>query len=151
VELDLGYLGQFVGMRFNDLVLEKARAEGYGDLRYSHGYVVQHLIEGPKKVTELADLLGVSQQAASKSVAELVELGYLTSTVSADRRAREVALSERGRTALARARKTRAKIEQKLLAKHGAELVRAKALLAAVLEELGGAEVVRARRVREPR
>ena len=39
---------------------------------------------------ELASLLGVSQQAASKSVAELVELGYLTSTVSADRRAREV-------------------------------------------------------------
>jgi DNA-binding MarR family transcriptional regulator len=92
----------------------------------------------------------VSQQAASKSVGELVALGYLTSTVSGDRRAREVALSAKGKAAVAQTRKTRARIESKLLAHHGHELARAKRLLAAVLEELGGADAVRARRVREP-
>jgi DNA-binding MarR family transcriptional regulator len=149
-DLDLGYLAQFVGARINELVLDKARADGHGDLRQSHGYVVQHLVEGPKQITRLAQLLGVSQQAASKSVGELVALGYLTSTVSGDRRAREVALSAKGKAAVAQTRKTRARIESKLLAHHGHELARAKRLLAAVLEELGGADAVRARRVREP-
>jgi DNA-binding MarR family transcriptional regulator len=151
VELDLGYLAQFVGMRFNELVLERAEAEGYGDLRHAHGYVFQHLIEGPRRITELAERMGVTQQAVSKSVAELVELGYLTSDVGGDRRARQIALSKRGHAAVAQVRKTRARIEARVLAKHGAEVARAKALLAAVLDELGGTEAVRSRRVREPR
>lgn len=148
-DLDLGYLAQFVGARINELVLAKAEEDGYGDLRQSHGYVVQHLIEGPKQVTQLAQLLGVSQQAASKVVGELVELGYLAMTVAGDRRARVVSLSAKGKAAVAATRKTRARIEAKL-AHHGGELARAKKLLAAVLEELGGGDAVRGRRVREP-
>ncbi|CAN5465683.1 MarR family transcriptional regulator [soil metagenome] len=150
-DLDLGYLAQFVGARINQLVVNNVRAAGHVELRQSHGYVVQHLVEGPKYITQLAELLGVSQQAASKSVAELVELGDATSTVSADRRAREVALSAKGKAAVAQTRKIRAKLEQGLRASHRHELARAKHLLAAVLEELGGADEVRARKVREPR
>jgi len=150
--LDLGYLGQFVGGRFNELVLAKARDDGYADLRHAHGYVFQHLIEGPKTVTALAGLLGVSQQAASKSVAELVELGYLETSPGDDRRAKQIALSSRGHAAIARVRKTRAALEARLVKRHGAaEVARVKSLLARVLEELGGAAAVRRRAIREPK
>jgi DNA-binding MarR family transcriptional regulator len=149
--LDLGHLGQFVGQRVNELLLEKLAAEGYGDLRTSHGYVVQHLIGGPRTITELAGLLGVSQQAASKTVGEMLEFGYLEACVAADRRARVVSLSERGRASLALARRFRARLEQKLVAKHGAQIAQARATLARVLEDLGGAPAVRARQVKEPR
>lgn len=151
LDLDLGYLALFVGMRINELVLEQAHASGYGDIRQSHGYVFQHLVEGPKQVSELATLLGVSQQAASKAVAELVDLGYLERTVADDRRAREVALSDKARRAIAETRKSRAAIERRLVGTRGAEIARAKRLLASVLEDLGGADTVRARRVRAPR
>jgi DNA-binding MarR family transcriptional regulator len=151
VSLDLGYLAQFVGQRINDLVLEKLAAEGYGDLRVSHGYVIQHLLDGPRSITDLAARLGVSQQAASKTVAELVALGYLDAEPARDRRARSISLSERGRASVAVARKVRARLEQRLAGKHGAALGRARELLAKVLEELGGAEAVRSRSVREPR
>ena len=149
--LDLGYLAQFVGQRINDRVLERLDAEGLGDLRISHGYVFQHLLEGPRTITDLAARLGVSQQAASKTVAELIALGYLASAPAPDRRARSIALSKRGRTAVSVARKARARLEQRLSAKHGAALAQARELLATVLEDLGGASAVRTRSVREPR
>jgi DNA-binding MarR family transcriptional regulator len=149
--LDLGYLGQFVGQRINDLVLEKLAAEGYGDLRVSHGYVVQHLLAGPRTVTELARLLGVSQQAASKTVAELVELGYLDTAATEDRRARAISLSKRALASVAIARKFRAKLEKRLVTRHGPAVEKARILLARVLEDLGGADIVRTRSVREPR
>ena len=149
--LDLGYLGQFVGQRVNELVLEKLADEGFGDLRVSHGYVVQHLIGGPRTITELANLLGVTQQAASKSIAELLELGYVESAAGEDKRARSITLSKRGHDALAITRKLRTKIEAKIVTKHGAAVHKAELLLAQVLAELGGAPAVRTRTVREPR
>jgi DNA-binding MarR family transcriptional regulator len=149
--LDLGYLALFVGQRINELVLDKLADDGFGDLRVSHGYVVQHLIGGPRTITELAGLLGVTQQAASKVVAELIELGYIESAVTGDRRARAISLSERGHASVAHTRKTRAKLQHKLVAKHGAAIDRTREVLAQVLDDLGGAPSVRARRVREPR
>jgi DNA-binding MarR family transcriptional regulator len=149
--LDLGYLAQFVGQRINDLVLEKLALEGFGDLRLSHGYVIQHLLGGPRTITDLAARLGVSQQAASKTVAELVGLGYLEAGPARDRRARAISLSERGRASVAVARRFRGRLEQRLLGKHGAALGKAREVLAKVLEELGGAQAVRSRSVREPR
>jgi DNA-binding MarR family transcriptional regulator len=150
-DLDLGYLAQFVGQRINDLVLEKLDAEGFGDLRVSHGYVIQHLLGGPRTISDLAARLGVSQQGASKTVAELVALGYLEASPARDRRARSISLSERGRASVAVARRLRARIEQRLASKHGSALAKARELLAKVLEELGGAEAIRSRTVREPR
>jgi DNA-binding MarR family transcriptional regulator len=150
-DLDLGYLALFVGMRMNALVLEALHRGGFAGLREAHGYVFQHLLAGPRTVSDLAELLGVSQQAASKSVAELVSLGFLEDVPSADRRARTVALSAHGRACIARGRDLRAKRERALVARHGDAIDRTRALLAQILEEIGGAEMVRARRVRQAR
>jgi DNA-binding MarR family transcriptional regulator len=149
--LDLGHLALFVGQRVNDLVLAKLSAEGYGDLRVSHGYVFQHLLHGPQTISALAARLGVSQQAASKVVAELVELGYVSATPAPDRRARSIGLTARARASVAVARKARARIEKRLGTRHGVALSRARDLLALVLDELGGGAALRARQVREPR
>lgn len=150
--LDLGYLGQFVGQRINELVLEKLADEGFGDLRTSHGYVVQHLIGGSRTITALAELLGVTQQAASKTIAELLDLGYVESVASGDdKRARTISLSQRGHDAIATTRRLRSRIEARIVAKHGTAVKRTRVLLAQILAELGGTPAVRARRVKEPR
>ena len=149
--LDIGYLSLFVGLRFNELVLDALLEAGFNGIRHAHGYVFQHLLLGPMAVTELAGHLGVTQQAASKTVAELEGLGYLEDTDSVDARVRRVALSARARAALQKTRSIRAGYQRRLTKKHGAEVARARGLLAAILEDLGGAQAVRTRKVRAPR
>lgn len=150
-ELDLAYLGLFVGLRVNELVLDRLHAAGFEGIRQAHGYVFQHLLVAPRSVTELSELLGVSQQAASKSVAELTALGYLQDADAFDRRIRKVALSARGLACVRKARALRASLQRQLVRRHGAEVARTRHLLAAILSELGGLEAVRTRSVRAPR
>ncbi|MCP3140123.1 MarR family winged helix-turn-helix transcriptional regulator [Pyxidicoccus xibeiensis] len=150
--LDLGYLALFVGQRVNEQVLEDIHAAGFTGLRHAHGYVFQHLLGGPRSISELAGLLEVTQQAASKSVAELEGLGYVEKTESGDARVRRVALSARGLAAVEKTRAVRAGLQKRFERQHGARAVEeARKLLAAVLSSLGGAEAVRTRRVRQPR
>src|SRR5204863_3802125 len=92
--LDLGYLAQFVGAAFASAVQERLAAEGFDGLRFSHGYLVQHLVEGERTIGELAERLEVTQQAVSKTVAELEGLGYLERLAdAADARVRRVRLT----------------------------------------------------------
>lgn len=150
--LDLAQLSLFVGQRADALVLERLHARGYAGLRISHGYLIQHVVESERSITELAERMGVSQQAASKAVRELVELGYLELVAGTDARQRMVRLSARGREALACARKLRGELERKLLRGQPESAVRAaRAVLGTMLEQLGGVELVRTRKVREPR
>src|SRR5688500_14909115 len=93
--LDLGYLGQFVGAGYADVVQSALDAAGLAGLRFAHGYAIQHLIGGALPVGELARRLEVTQQATSKVVAELEGLGYLERLVDpADARVKHVALTE---------------------------------------------------------
>jgi len=151
-ELDLGYLALFVGMRMNELVLEQVHAAGYPGLRHSHGFVFQHLLGGPRSVSELAALLDVTQQAASKTVAELERLGFIEDTASDDARVRRVCLSSHGMAAVEKGRAVRAELQKRLERSHGSQAVEAtRKVLADVLSSLGGAEVVRSRKLRQPR
>lgn len=151
--LDLGYLALFVGYGYAEEVEAKLSELGFGDLRFSHGFVFQHLIAGEKTIGELAALLEVTQQGASKSVLELETMGYLERAQDPeDARVRRVKLSARGDAAVAAGRKIRAALEASIEAKLGAKQIKtARATLAKVLEELGGAEAVRARKVKPPR
>lgn len=149
--LDLGQLAFFLGQAQNEAVLKQLHAAGFDGIRIAHGYLVQHVVEGDRSVTELAERMGVTQQAVSKVVGELSELGYLEQAPSDDARVRRVRLSMRGRDMLETTRRLRRDLERKLL--HGASpaVVRqAKALLATALERLGGVDALRARRVRQP-
>jgi DNA-binding MarR family transcriptional regulator len=151
-ELDLGYLALFVGMRMNELVLEEVHAAGFQGLRHAHGYVFQHLLGAARSISELAALLEVTQQAASKTVAELKQLGFVEEMPSDDARVRRVRLSAHGQAAVETGRSVRAELQKRFERTHGRRAVEeARKLLAKVLTSLGGAEAVRSRRVRLPR
>jgi DNA-binding MarR family transcriptional regulator len=151
-KLDLAYLGQFVGMRVNERVLESLHAEGFAGLRQGHGFLFQHLVDGPRSIGELTKLMGITQQAVSKSVAELERLGFVSKAPLLDGRFRFVELSSRGVDALERARSLRAEFERRFEKRFGERSVAtAKKLLAQALEDLGGVEAVRHRRIKMPR
>jgi DNA-binding MarR family transcriptional regulator len=147
--LDVVAVTLLCGLALNEDVMRRLRERGHGDLRFSHGFVVQHLMEGPVAVGELARRMGVSQQAASKVTGELESLGYLERLSDpADGRVRRVGLSERGREAIEDTRTARAEVAERLVERLGARRVESlrRGLLDA-LEAAGGMEAVRARRV----
>jgi DNA-binding MarR family transcriptional regulator len=145
--LDLGYLALFAGNAVNQQVLVVLGGKG---LKPSQGYVVQFLLSGPKTIGELAKLLGVTQQAVSKTVAEMGPL--LADAPSEDGRVRRVELSAVGHETVEAARAARRKLDAKLRKRIGGRRVDiARAVLLEVLEMFGGLEAVRRRRVRPPR
>lgn len=151
-ELALTQLALFVGMAADESVLRGLRAAGFAGLRPSHGYLVQRLLAGPSSISELARGLGVTQQAVSKSAAELARGGYLTDAESDDKRVRRVQLSERGWACVEASRGLRGAIEAGLREAVGERaLEQAHRVLSEALTRLGGAEAVQRRRVRPPR
>ena len=81
----------------------------------SHGYVFQRLLVATPTITELALDLGITQQGASKSVAELETLGYVERRVAGhDNRVRTVHLTDQGHQAIAAGRAVRAEFLDRL-------------------------------------
>ncbi|MFH8573898.1 MarR family winged helix-turn-helix transcriptional regulator [Streptomyces sp. NPDC017993] len=152
-DLDTGSLALFVGFASSQLVQEQLAEQGFGDLRFSHGYVFQHLVDDARPtVGELAAKLDMTQQGASKAVVELERLGYVERVADPqDARARRVALTAHGRAAVAAARRARSAVDERLAARFGADrLAEHRALLAQLLDELGGTTDVRRRSVHPP-
>ena len=115
-DVDVAMLSSLVGTALDARTLEALRAAGHPRLRRVHGFVFQHLIEKQPTVSQLAAALGVTQQAASKSVAELETLGYVRREPDArDSRLRRIALTEHARHAIAVSRRVRADLSRALL------------------------------------
>ena len=150
--LALSDLAYFVGLAANRQVMSELAEAGFGDVRESHGFLIQHLLHGPHSVGELSLLLGVTQQAVSKRIAELTAGGYLESASGQDARVRLVQLSARGHACVLCSRRLREKLERRL--KKGLGERRAQQTqraLADALELLGGAAAVKQRRLRPGR
>jgi DNA-binding MarR family transcriptional regulator len=63
----------------------------------------------------MARALGISQQAASKAVGELVALGYVALSIDeSDRRRKTATLTRRGQQAVRQSRSARAEFDQRL-------------------------------------
>ncbi|MEV0980282.1 MarR family winged helix-turn-helix transcriptional regulator [Streptomyces sp. NPDC049915] len=72
-------------------------ARGFGDVRPAHGFAFARLAPGGATVTDLAAHLGVTKQAASQLVDEIVRKGYAERRPHpGDARARLIVLTERG-------------------------------------------------------
>jgi len=151
--LDLSLVSLFAGWAMAGAVQDGLAAEGFVDVRFADGFVFQHLVEGPITIGVLAERLEVSQQAASKSVADLERRGYVARTPDPfDARARQVALTPRGEAVVAAARVQRAELAERLAERLGPRRVEAaRRLLAEVVAELGADAAVSGRRVRPPR
>ncbi|MFV0136868.1 MarR family winged helix-turn-helix transcriptional regulator [Streptomyces sp. HMX87] len=73
-------------------------ARGFEGLRPVHGFAFVRIAPGGATVTDLAGHLGVTKQAASQLVDELVRKGYAERRAHpGDARARLIVLTERGR------------------------------------------------------
>jgi DNA-binding MarR family transcriptional regulator len=125
--------------------------EGTG-LRHGHGYLIQRLVVGPATATEIASELGISQQAVSKAVRELSDLGHVELGADpADARRRPVRLTTRGRRAVEAARTERQRIDEQLRASLGGpRFEETRLALLDALEALGLGEQVRRRAVPPP-
>lgn len=77
-----------------DAAVERA---GIEDMRSPYGYVIRALAGEPLGLTELAERLGVTKQAAIKVVDEMQQRGFLVREPHpADRRAKVLALTAKG-------------------------------------------------------
>jgi DNA-binding MarR family transcriptional regulator len=150
---DLSLASLFAGWALADELQRRLAADGLGDVRFADGLLFQHLVGGPQTIGTLADRLEVTQQAVSKSVADLERRGYVARTPDPDdARARHVALTERGDAAIEGGRRHRAAIDAELAERLGPRRVEgARRLLLDVIRDLGADTAVRGRRVRPPR
>ena len=110
---------------------------GFDDLGPSFGYVFRLVDQDSPSLADLAARLGMTPQGALKIVAEMIEKGYLQRTGDgADRRIKRLALSARGKRALAEARRFHAMFERELGSRMGTRRVAtARAVLEAIIAD----------------
>lgn len=152
-DADLSLASLFAGWALADELQRRVAADGFADSRFADGVVFQHLVAGPVTISTLAEKLGVTQQAASKSIADLSNRGYVSrSPDPADARARIVVLTDRGQAVIAAARKHRATLDTELRRTLGdGQVEKARLLMIDIINHLGASPSLRARAVRPPR
>ncbi|QFZ24072.1 MarR family transcriptional regulator [Saccharothrix syringae] len=122
---------------------------GHPGVRTVHGYVFQHLLVGPVRVTDLADLLGMTAQGASKVVAEMERVGYAVRRPDPhDSRVRLVEMTPRGHEAVAAGRAARAEVTAELLAGLGDDAGPVVRALDSLADRTGAMRDLMARRLR---
>lgn len=100
-ELPLLLLSGFRSL-IDDLHEELAR-QGHPDVRPAHGFALQAMAAGPLTAADLGRRLGVSKQAAGKTIDRLTECGYLRPhDAGGDARRRAVRLTDAGADVLRR-------------------------------------------------
>lgn len=151
-DLDLSLLALFAGWAMTETVRRRMAEDGFPEVRFNDGVVIQHLVAEPLSITALARRMGVTQQAASKTVADMSRRGLLTRTRSAaDARVAVLELTDHARAAVEAARAHRARLDAALTEELGAARVaQTRAALTAILTRLDADQAIRSRRVRPP-
>ncbi|MGZ8633136.1 MAG: MarR family transcriptional regulator [Solirubrobacteraceae bacterium] len=136
----------------NDRLIAALRETGARDARPAFGFVIRAVDAEEPTVSRLAELLGVSRQAASKLADEMVQRGYLLrATDPDDRRRTRLRLSAKGRRVRKRAAAESARIEAELRTAVGDGAVDGlRQALLAFVEREGALDEVRALRSRVP-
>ncbi len=115
--------------------------QGHPDVRPAYGFAMQAIGRDGATASELGRRLGVSKQAAGKTVDRLVELGYAErSADTADARRKLVRLTPRGYDALTRSAAVFEQLRAEWAEQLGADQVRA---LEAALRAVVPAESIR--------
>jgi DNA-binding MarR family transcriptional regulator len=109
----------------NDLVIPHLVEEGFGELRPAHAAVFQYLDDTGTTVSALAQRAHMTKQAMAELVSHLEQHGYVRRTPDpADRRAKLVQPTDRGRRVLAVAQSLVPDLERRVLLRIGEERLR---------------------------
>jgi DNA-binding MarR family transcriptional regulator len=132
-----------------DRLTREIAAAGY-PTRPAYGAVLRALEPRPMTLTALAERLGVTKQAVAAVVDEMVEHRYVERRPDpADRRAKRLALTRRGRSVRRTAQGISERMESELVQDLGADAVAAaRTVLLRFVERHGRLEDARARRAR---
>ncbi|HEX4811855.1 MAG TPA: MarR family transcriptional regulator [Nonomuraea sp.] len=109
---DLGVLSSRTLFSLQRELFSRLSAQGHPRVRPRHGAVLAYLDEEGTRATDLAALSGQHKQVIGTLVDELVELGYVERRPDpADRRAKLIVPTERGRDHMARSEAILAEME----------------------------------------
>lgn len=151
--LDLSLLALFAGWAMTDEIQRRLATQGFGELRFNDGVVIQHVLAAPLSISALAERMGVTQQAASKAVADLERRGLLRRDPDpGDARTKLLHLTEHALAAVEATRALRAALHDELVSEFGAAWIDgSRTLLAGVISRYGAGDAVSGRQVRPPR
>jgi DNA-binding MarR family transcriptional regulator len=151
-EPDLAILLTAANRCVSDRLLAAVSAAGGESMRPSFGFVLRAVAAEQPTVSRLAELLGVTKQAASRLADDMVSLGYLERAGDPDDRRRiRLRLSSSGERVRARALQESHAMEAELRKRFGDTEVRhLRALLTDFVERHGGGEELAAQRSRAP-
>jgi DNA-binding MarR family transcriptional regulator len=135
-----------------DRLVEAVATAGGEAMRPSFGFVLRAVAAEEPTVSRLAELLGVTKQAASRLADDMVSLGYLERADDPDdRRRTRLRLSRAGVRIRDRALAESRAMEDELRERFGdAQVGHLRALLTDFVERHGGAEELAAQRSRAP-
>ncbi len=135
-----------------DRLVRAVTEVGNGAMRSSYGYVLRAVAAEQPTVSRLAELLGVSKQAASKLADDMVTAGFLQRGGDpADRRRTPLQLTELGAQVRSTALAESQAMELELRARFGdAATDQFRLLLTDFVQRHGGGPEIAARRSRAP-
>ena len=133
-----------------DRLLDAVATVGGDRMRPSFGFVLRAVAAEQPTVSRLAELLGVTKQAASRLADDMVTLGFLQrSDLAEDRRQKRLHLSPTGARVRERALAESRKMEDELRRRFGdAQVDTLRTLLIDFVERHGGTDELAARRSR---
>jgi DNA-binding MarR family transcriptional regulator len=151
-EPDLAILITAANRCVSDRLVAAVSTAGGEAMRPSFGFVLRAVAAEQPTVSRLAELLGVSKQAASRLADDMVSLGYLERAEDAgDRRRTRLRLSAAGERIRSRALEESREMEAELRRRFGDTQVRhLRELLIDFVERHGGAQELAGRRSRAP-
>ena len=121
----------------NDELIGRLAERGHPEVRVAHGAVLQYLDDAGTRVVVLAERAGMTKQAMAQLVAHLEAHGYVERVPDpADRRAKLVRTTARGREVYVVVREFVAEVEARLAERLGEAKLRE---LRSLLEQLNAA------------
>src|SRR4051794_3662789 len=122
---------------FEDFRAELEQTE-FADIRPTHGCVFRFVKGDGKRLTDVAELAGMTKQSVGEIVDDLVARGYVKRIPDPDdKRAKIICLTERGERAQATGLALFAKVEKQWAKRYGAERI---AQVRELLEEIAANE-----------
>jgi DNA-binding MarR family transcriptional regulator len=129
-----------------DVALESMLAEfrvelgdsEFSDIRPTHGCVFRFVKDEGMRLTDLAELASITKQSAGEIVDDLAERGYVERIADpADKRAKLICLTERGKQAQGHGFGLFAKVEERWMERYGRDRI---AILRETLEAIAASE-----------